>query len=207
MECREFRLVTMAATALLLVGSLAACGGKKTTGPPEKSAAEFIAEGWGHYGDASYEDGDGSFSELLQKEPENRSAMLGRGWCRAKLGDLTGAAADLNGASADAALRDDAEAGLAFVHLAAGAYQSALQSAASVLARDPAWTFDHAAHPDARSLHLLTAQAHFALGDFPEALAAVTDHLNLSFHVDVSTPEGRAELAVEMERLRVAIDA
>jgi tetratricopeptide (TPR) repeat protein len=206
MKCHKFRMVVSAASALLLLGSLAACGGKKTTEPPEKTAAEFIAEGWGEYRDASYEDGGRSFDDALQKEPGNRSALLGRGWCRAKVGDPTGAAADLIEASGDVGLRDDAEAGLAFVHLAAGAYQPAISAAAAVLSRNPAWTFGHAARPDARSLYLLTAQAHFALGDFEEALSAVVDHLNASFHAAVSTPEGRAELAVEIERLRVAMD-
>ncbi len=207
MKCREFRMVVLAASALLLLGSLAACGGKKSTEPPEKTVAEFIAEGWGKYQDGSYEAGGRSFDEALTKEPGNRSALLGRGWCRAKLGDPTGAAADLTGASADVGLRDDAEAGLAFVHLAAGAYQSAVSAAASVLSRNPAWTFSHATRPDAKSLHLLTAQAHFALGDFEEALSAVVDHLNSSFHAVISTPEGRAELAAEIERLRVAMAA
>jgi hypothetical protein len=72
---------------------------------------------------------------------------------------------------------------------------------AQALAVDVDWSFPHDTSLDTDDLHVLKAENHFLLGEFPESLAEV-QLLNAAFSADVMTSEGQSSLAAEIERLR-----
>ncbi|MCB0833110.1 MAG: hypothetical protein KDC45_06585, partial [Bacteroidetes bacterium] len=64
------------------------------------------------------------------------------------------------------------------------------------------WQFVHEAGLTSVDLKILLAENYFALGQFSQSLTAVQS-VNVDFTADVSNTDGQAELAAEIERLKL----
>ncbi|MCK4416670.1 MAG: hypothetical protein KAV99_00695 [Candidatus Latescibacteria bacterium] len=185
---------------VIIALSISGCGDKGAE--PEKTAPELIAEGWQAYEARDYGGALSKFNEVVTKDATLADAYTGLGWTNAKLNVLSSAVTNFSQCLSLDPRNLDAKAGLAFVYNAQNEYSQSITKANEVLSIDPNWSFSHDNTLSSGDLHLLIAENYYALAEFENSLTEVRSFLNTSFAADVTTPEGRAALAAEIERLR-----
>lgn len=184
---------------ILAVVVIAGCAGKGAG--PEKTAEELTAEGWEVYKGQTYEEVLDLFNQAVEKNPGYPEAYNGLGWANAKLNRLSAAVTNFSQCLSLDHQNLNAKAGLAFVYNAQNRYSESVIEAKEVLEVDPGWVFPYDSTLDSGDLHLLLAQDYYAQAEFEKSLAEVRV-LNGEFTAAVNTPEGRTDLAAEIERLR-----
>ncbi|MFQ5824681.1 MAG: tetratricopeptide repeat protein [bacterium] len=185
---------------LLFVGLIVifiTCGG----GPTEPSYEELINDGWLAFSQSEYQNASDKFSEAKTKDPEEAVAYTGLGWSFLKLDNLIQANSEFSAGSAKNNASADLFAGWAFVLNARKNYTKSNTEANEALSLDPSWSFPYGLSLDVDDLHVLKAENYFLLGDFANSLTEVKI-LNPNFDVDITTREGQASLAKEIERLK-----
>jgi len=183
---------------LLMVG----CTGNNGIAPVENyTAQELTEQGWELFGTVDYQRALEKFQEAISKDASYVEAHCGTGWAAARLKDLAKSANYFSSCISLNSSYVDAHAGIAFVYNAQKSYLLSNTSAIEALNQDATWTFLHDETLSYKDLYLLLAENYFALLDFKESLARVKI-LNPSFTADVTTYDGRAALAAEIERLR-----
>ena len=181
----------------VLLSLLTACG---SSGPAGPTFDELIDEGWSAFTQGDYQTAAGRFRDAIALDPEDAEASIGLGWSLFKLDNLNSASSEFATASGKMNTTADLFAGWAFVLNAQKNYSQSNQRADQALGLDASWSFTFGLALDSDDLHLLKAQNHFLLGEFSESLSAV-QILNPNFSEDARTSEGRAALALEIERL------
>ena len=185
----------------LVVLLMAGCETENGTMPTEYTAEELTEQGWDLFGTVDYQSALEKFEEALSKETNYVEAYCGAGWATARLTDLASSVSYFTSCISLNSSYVDGHAGLAFVYNAQKNYLSAITSANSALSQNSAWFFLHDETLNYKDLHLLLAECYFALLNFENCLAQVKI-LNTSFTADITTYDGRAALAAEIERLR-----
>ena len=160
----------------------------------------MIDEGWSAFTQGDYQTASGKFRDAIALDPEDAEASIGLGWSLFKLDNLSSASSEFAAASGKMNTTADLFAGWAFVLNARKDYAQSNQKADQALGLDAFWDFAFGLALNSNDLHLLKAQNHFLLGEFSESLSEV-QILSPSFTGDVLTSEGRAALALEIERL------
>jgi tetratricopeptide (TPR) repeat protein len=189
--------------ALVIVILLSVVCGKDSTKPEDKIPA-LLATGWSEFEKKNYETARVSFEEAIGIDSSYTDAYNGAGWSNAYLNNLNKSAQQFNRSILLDDLNMDAKAGLAFVYHAQNQYQSSISLVNKVLSSQPNWVFAHNSTLTNADLHLLLAESYFALANYSSSLKQV-QILNSNFTADVSTQEGIAALAAEIERLRGTI--
>jgi tetratricopeptide (TPR) repeat protein len=147
---------------------LTSCGDDE--GPGSRlSAAEHNEEGWASYVLGDYEDARGHFTDALTLDPELYEARLGAAWCEAQQGEYLTAVADFDILLESSLLMEDAFAGRAAAALEIPDDSLAVASAESTLARDEGYFFARRPDYNFYDLHLILAQAYFALSEYSKA--------------------------------------
>lgn len=191
---------------LILGTALALAGGCSSdddgpSAPPPPTDAEVLAAGWTAFESDDLAEAEARFRVLLDRGALLAEAHDGLGWtfARQSLPDsaVVHYAAALARGAADLEIADQTHAGQAFVLGARGDHTEAVAAALEV---DAAWVFVHDADLDHDDVVLTLAVAHYALGAFADSLAAV-QQLDPGFLADVTTVDGRAELAARIEAL------
>lgn len=197
------KLIFLALVALPLALTVGCSSSDDPAPPPTPpSDATVLQRGWTAFEAADYAEAESQFRELLNRNRLLAEAHDGLGWTFARQSgadsSLTHFAAAL-AAGADALpIADQTYAGLAFARHADQEYASCLTAAAEV---SSGWVFAHGSDLDRDDITLLEAMAHYALGQFEDALAKVQE-LDSQFTADVGTVEGRAALAAKIEALQ-----
>jgi tetratricopeptide (TPR) repeat protein len=193
-------LVTLALGLAVMVG----CGGDDDTTsppPPVDNDQTVLDSGWAAFEVADYAQAESDFRELLGRDALVAEAHDGLGWTFSFQSQVDSSlvhfALAVDAGADTLAIADQTHAGLAIARHADEDYAGCLAAAAEVAA---GWSFDHSGALDRNDITVLEAGAHYALGQFAEALAAVQE-LDASFDVDVGTVEGRAALAAKIESL------
>ncbi len=185
---------------MLFVGFIVivmSCGG----GPTGPSYEVLITEGWSSFSQSEYQNASDSFADAKLKDPEEAEAYTGSGWSLLKLDNLTQATSEFSSGSTKTNASADLYAGWAFVLNARKNYAKSNTEAEQALTMEPSWSFSHGLSLSAADLHVLKAENFFLLGDFANSLDEVKI-LNPGFTADVSTQDGMAALAQEIERLQ-----
>jgi tetratricopeptide (TPR) repeat protein len=169
--------------------------------PIDKNVEQLVNEGWDQFKSGNYQLALEKFEEAIAIDNNYAEAYNGAGWSSARLTNLSDAVAYFNQSISKNSSLIDAHAGLAFVYNAQKQYQSAINSANKALGLSSNWQFSHDETIGYNDLYLILAASYFALGDFGQSLAYVKK-LNPSFIADMTTYEGKSELAEEIERLR-----
>jgi tetratricopeptide (TPR) repeat protein len=191
-------IYAMFGLVLLLI---AGCESDNGTTPTEYTAQELTEQGWDLFGTVDYLSALEKFEEAISKETNYVEAYCGAGWATARLTDLASSVSYFSSCISLNSSYVDGHAGLAFVYNAQKKYLSAITSANSALSQNSAWFFQHDESLNYNDLHLLLAECYFFLLNFENCLAQVKI-LNTSFTADITTYDGRAALAAEIERLR-----
>jgi tetratricopeptide (TPR) repeat protein len=185
-----------------------------TTGCPEdlRIGPATLERAWGYYEEAFQSSNPDSmirlakleFEDVIAEEPSNAEAYNGLGWCYGLQCSLSTAISHFNTSIQYDNSLDDPHAGLALAYSDLPNHQNAVDEATTLIQMDPLYQFAHISSPDditVDDIRLVKAKSLCCLGNFTSALAEV-QILNSSFNCDVSTPEGREALLVEIERLR-----
>ncbi len=195
-------------TLVILIAALAlslGCSSSDDPPPPPTppTDAEVLASGWSAFASADYAEAESQFRELLGRGQLLAEAHDGLGWTFARQNEadstLTHFNAALDAGAADLDIADQTYAGLAFGLHASQDFTDCLTAASQITG---GWVFEHDNGLDRDDVTLLEAMAHYALGQFEEALTKVQE-LDSSFDADVSTVDGRAALAARIESLQV----
>ena len=163
---KSWALVLAIGLAALIV--LTSCGDDEGPGA-RLTAAEHNEEGWKSYILGDYGDARAHFNDALKLDPELYEARLGVAWCEAQQGEYLSAVADFDMLLDSGFLMEDAFAGRAAAALEIPDDSLAVASAESTLARDGHYFFARRPDYNFHDLHLILAQAYFALSDYPKA--------------------------------------
>ena len=165
---------------------------------------EFINQGWSFFSQAQYDSALSKFTAARDYNIQPAEAYTGRGWCYMKLDNLSSAAGEFTTATGGLDPTAELYAGWAFTLNAQKQYTQSNTQASEALLQSPNWIFPYGLNLDSDHLHLLKAENYFALGDYISSLNEVKI-LSPSFNADVSTSDGQAALADEIEALRVSL--
>ena len=169
--------------------------------PTKPSYTDLINEGWSSFTQGNYQAAFDNFAETKAMNETEAESYTGLGWSLMKLDNLSQASTEFNTGSTKSNVSADLHAGWAFVLNAQKEYMNSNTQTDEALSKDSNWSFSHGLSLNTDALHVLKAENYFALGEFSQSLAEVR-MLNLSFDVDVTTSEGQAALAEEIERLK-----
>ena len=171
--------------------------------PPAETYDDLINKGWSEFSDKDYIVAIEKFNAAKSMKPDNFEAYNGLGWAYFKNDQLTNSIQEFSLGSQKEGSSADTKAGWAFVLNADKKYADSNIKIDSTLSSDSNWTFSQGLGLDKNDLLVLRAENFFLLGIFEESLNAV-QVLNPSFLANILTSEGRAELALEIERLKGA---
>ncbi len=177
-----------------------ACSKGPTGGEVSKTPQDRVNEGWTAFESGDYSTAVVSFEEALEEDNTLWEAHHGLGWTLARLGNSGQAVNHFLNAISQNPASLSAKAGLALIYNAQMQYNNSNQRSGEVLQMNAQWIFEHDNRVDWKDLVILRAENFFALGQFAESLEEVRK-LNPGFSTDVSTTNGQADLAAEIERL------
>lgn len=190
----------------LLIIALVLCGcpsSDSSVEPPAATYDDLISKGWSEFSGQDYTVAIEKFNAAKTLEPNKFEAYNGLGWAYFKKDQLTNSIHEFSIGSQKTGSSADIEAGWAFVLNADKKYADSNNKINSTLISDSNWTFSHGLGLDKNDLLVLRAENFFLLGNFEESLSTIQE-LNPLFLANILTSEGRAELALEIERLRGA---
>lgn len=188
----------------LLLASLiwmVSCGGDEAA---DTVYQELIDQGWVFFENAEYDSALSRFTAARDYNIQPAEAYTGRGWCYMKLDNLSSAAGEFTTASGGLDPTVELYAGWAFTLNAQKQYAQSNTQATEALLQSPNWIFPHGLNLNDDHLHLLKAENYFALGDYTGSLNEVKA-IEPSFNADVSTSDGQAALADEIENLKLTL--
>lgn len=161
----------LAAVLTLGIIGLSGCGGDNGNGPTGPS----LAAAWAKFESGNYSMAVEIFHAVIAADSGTADAYNGLGWSFAFSDQFDSAMHYFEVASNMDTMAIDPLAGMSAINLAEGDYTESIALAANALALDSNWTFQHADGIDNQDLHLIMAEAYFALGEsrYPDALARV----------------------------------
>ncbi len=184
---------------LVMIGMFAvSCGGTNTD-----SYSSLLEEGWAAFESGDYVSAYDQFSAAISTDETRSEAYIGRGWTMMRRDSLDAAIRDFESGSSDPGdVSPDLYAGWAFALNALHQYVlSNTQAAEAVTGSNEGWSFEHDDKLNIEDLRILEAENFFAMGNFSASLLRV-QLINSNFSANVSSVQGQAQLAAEIERLR-----
>ncbi len=176
------------------------CKVKQPTEPVD-TYASTVNGGWTAYKNKDYYGAAKKFGEALASDSTRVDAYIGAGWVLLKLDSLPLGETAFYLGSTKTKVTADLFAGWAFLLNATKQYNQSNLKTDIALSYDSTWKFTYDTTLSKTDLLVLKAENFFLLGDFNSSLFTV-QILNPLFSTDISKPEGLAELATEIERLK-----
>lgn len=138
---------------------------------PSLTVDEQIALGWAAFESGDLAGAEAAFRSALSAAPNNGEVFNGLGWSLARQLRLTEAVAAFDNSLDRGRSGPEPLAGRAIVKRDVDPpdYEGTIADAEAALVSDPNFVFSHDATLDWKDVLLLTAQAHFALGQYVEA--------------------------------------
>ena len=199
------RYALVAGLAALVALGPACDGGDGDTAPAE-SASSLTNEGWTLFEAGDFEGAAGKFARATTLDAAYAPAYSGLGWSYARMDTLDKALDNFGraiAASKTSGVLVDSYAGSAPVYrdldTRPSHFDSAAVYASNALSLDRRYVFEHDSRFDWHDLHLVMAQAYFALNAYAAANARV-DSLGGNVQ-DEGSPDFIEDLAAEIERL------
>lgn len=174
-------------------------GCSKSSSEPEKTAQEYLNEGWNYFEQNNYSSALSSFKNAILKNTILADAHNGAGWSAGKTGDTQSSLTYFQDGYNLESGNNEIKAGLSFSLNANQQFSESNNHANTI---NQSWIFEHDTTLSFNDIILLKAQNYFALGDFPSSINQVKI-LNPTFDCDTNTIEGIMALADEIERLKL----
>ena len=193
---------------LLLYFGLSACGSDSKVNKPIVNYTEQITAGWSEFANQNYSAAIEIFNSAKTMSPDSSYAYIGLGWAYFKNDQLYDAVNEFSDGydknDVNVIVSADITAGWAFVLNAQKLYSESNNKIEEALFNNPDWSFSHGLVLNQNHLILLKAENFYLLGFFGESLSAIQE-LNPSFVKNILSSEGRAALALEIERLKATL--
>jgi tetratricopeptide (TPR) repeat protein len=189
---------------LLIMIALIFCGcpsSDSNVEPPAATYDDLVSDGWSEFTSQNYTVAIEKFDAAKSMEPDIFEAYNGLGWTYFKDDQLANSIIEFSSGSQKVGSTADIEAGWAFVLNADKKYAASNIKIDTALTSDSNWIFSHGLGLNKNDLIVLKAENFFLLGSFAVSLSAIQE-LNPSFVANILTSEGRADLALEIERLK-----
>ncbi len=173
----------------------------------EPESPDYVEHGWELMAELDYRGAIPQFEEGAALDPTYADAFNGLGWAYAKLGSAdTSAGHFITGeAKGDTSVvGTEVLAGLAFSKLALGEFDDAVTNGKEALVRDPNWVFEHDTDIYFDHLTLAIATGFYGSGEFDSSRVWVRQ-LDPTYDTDVTTLQGRYDLAAKLEEIRQSI--
>ncbi|HUL44619.1 MAG TPA: hypothetical protein VLY03_09700 [Bacteroidota bacterium] len=192
----------MLSLLIVLAGlQLLSCSHGDTNSAQPETATQLVGDGWQAYANQQYQTALSKFTAAIGLDGNMVDAFNGAGWASAKLGQLANAATQFGRGNVRDTNNTDILAGLALVDNANKNYSVSATDAQSLLLKNSHWFFERDTGVDYNDIRVVLEEDYFAVGSFDLSLAIVRQ-VNPSFSADVSTVQGQAALAQEIERQR-----
>jgi tetratricopeptide (TPR) repeat protein len=196
MKKRYLLLIAVLFSSLLLIYG---CG--DDDGGGDQTVEELINQGWTKFNAGNYSGASGDFSAANGLTADTTEAYLGLGWSELLQSNAgTGENAFLTFLAKNPN-SDDAKAGLAIANHALKEFEDAIDNAEAVLSSNPSWSFSRNSEINYLDLALVLASSYYAVAEFSQSLQVVQNYFEPGFSVDVTTSEGRKDLASKIESL------
>ena len=170
----------------------------------EPESPDFVEYGWELMAELDYRGAIPNFQEGTDLDPTYADAYNGLGWAYAKLSSAdTSAGHFITGETKGdtSVVGTEILAGLAFSKLALGEFEDAVSNGKEALGRDSTWVFEHDTNIFYDHLTLAVATGYYGWGKFDTSLVWV-QQLDPTYDTDVTTLQGRFDLAAMLEELR-----
>jgi tetratricopeptide (TPR) repeat protein len=162
----------------------------------------LLAESWSAFTRGEYEGAIKTFNEAKLKNPDSAEPYAGAGWSYMQLNRLSKAYDEFSAGAAKKDSVPDLFAGWGFVLNAQKDHAASNAQIAAALELDSNWSFSYGLGLSASDLHLTKAENYFLLGDYANSLSEVRI-LEPGFDADIYTNGGQAQLAAEIEALKI----
>jgi tetratricopeptide (TPR) repeat protein len=192
-------LPVLVCSILLLCG----CGDGDDNGP-KITPSELTNQGWTKFTAGDYTGASLDFKAAIGLDANYAPAYLGLGWAELKKNSAGLAESAFNTyllKSLDSAGIIAATAGIALAYHAQDKFQDAIDKADELLSSSPSWGFSHDTSVDYQDIALIMAQSYYEIGEFQSSLDAVREYFDAGFSADLTTDEGRKQLADKLESL------
>ena len=173
----------------------------------EPESPDYVEHGWELMAEQGYRGAITPFEEGATIDPLYADAFNGLGWAYAKLGSAdTSAGHFITGVALEdtTVVGTEILAGLAFSKLALGEFEDAVTNGMAALDRTPGWIFRHDTNIYFDHLTLLIATGYYGWGKFDSSLVWV-QQLDPTYDADLTTLQGRYDLAAKLEEIRQSI--
>jgi len=169
--------------------------------PPADEYHTAAAEGWLEFGAGRYDNAVMAFDRAVEIDSTLSQAYVGLGWSYAMLNQMDVARSNLDLAIARDSESPDGYAARAFVHLAQGEYEAAIEAARRAIDfGGDDYVFSQISDVQTRNLRLVMAESHYATGQYPDAQAQV-DILDPDNNLDKDSRTYKQDLLLEIENL------
>jgi tetratricopeptide (TPR) repeat protein len=193
-------LPILACSILLLCG----CGDGDDKGT-KITAEQLTNQGWTKFTAGDYTGANSDFKAANGLDPNYAPAYLGLGWTELRKSSAGLAESAFNTyllKSSDSEGIIAASAGLILAYHAQDKFQDAIDQADDFLSSNPSWSFSpRDASMDYMDIALIMAQSYYEIGEFQSSLDVVRQYFDAGFSPDLTTDEGRKQLADKLESL------
>ncbi|MDP6755705.1 MAG: hypothetical protein QF769_06245 [Candidatus Marinimicrobia bacterium] len=193
-----------------------------------ESYASYMENGWNEFSIGNYEDAISSFQSASERDATQPEVYLGLGWSHLRLHNIIGAEFNFQKVLSFAFLDEDntnkllnnAYAGLSFLELINGEYESVIDNATRVIDSDVNYVFEKDESVNASNLNLCMAEAHYYLSQITEAfnicvllgknftaVSNTSDTANVNAHYDDTSIDGLVQATIaNSSHLLIAVD-
>lgn len=180
----------------------------------------FMTNGWTDFSSGEYEDALKAFQFAAERDATQPEVYLGLGWSQLRLMDALNAESNFQKVISfafldeanSARLTNDANAGLTYIELVNGDYESVISFGSKVIANDSNYEFAKDKTINAASVLLTMAEAHYYLDQISDAfeisvglgknfssVTTTSDTATVSQHYDNSAIDGLVKAVVNNE--------
>ena len=201
MTKRILLLLPILACSIIL---LCCCGDGDDNGP-DVTPEQLTNQGWTKFAAGDYTNATLDFKAAIGLNANYADAYLGLGWA-----ELKKSSAGLAESAFDAYLLKSsdsngivaANAGLVFAYHAQDKFQDAIDQAEDFLSSNPSWSYTQRdPSTDYLDIALVLAYSYYEIGEFQSSLDVIKQYFDAGFNPDLTTDEGRKQLADKLESL------
>ncbi len=199
-KCEPYNWLAFVTAAMLFVGCVSGPEDAIVL-PPVDVYYIKIAEAWIEFESGRYYDAITIFSEASEIDPLLSQAYMGLGWCHAMIDEMEDSLSSFDLAILKEPGSPDGYASKAFVHLAQNEYEAAIDEAEQAISLGGEdYVFSQVPEVQARNLHLLIAECHYATGRYADAQVQI-DILKPDNALDQNSRTYKQDLLLEIEAI------
>ncbi len=155
--------------AALIITALMTLSSCSSSTEPDKSAKDYIDDGWVSFADQDYSAAEKNFTEAIKLDKKMTDAYSGAGWAMAYQKRYSEAVSQWRTGINNEAVNADIYAGLTVVYQALDSLAECVEAGNNVVSMESAYVFQYDTKINISLIHGLLAAAHYGLQDYNNA--------------------------------------